>query len=181
MKLIPSFLIGLSITLLFSCGSNNNDKNENSSTSIVDEKVPLRDNASAETQSVASAKEIGVAFLAENAKKPGIKTTASGLQYQVVKEGKGGNPSATSRVKVHYHGTTVDGKVFDSSVDRGEPVEFGLDQVIVGWTEGLQLMKKGAKYRFFIPEELAYGANPPSPAIEPYSCLIFDVELLSFE
>jgi len=172
MKLIPSFLIGLSITLLFSCGSNNNDKNENSSTSIVDEKVPLRDNASAETQSVASAKEIGVAFLAENAKKPGIKTTASG---------KGGNPSATSRVKVHYHGTTVDGKVFDSSVDRGEPVEFGLDQVIVGWTEGLQLMKKGAKYRFFIPEELAYGANPPSPAIEPYSCLVFDVELLSFE
>lgn len=181
MKLIPSFLIGLSITLLFSCGSNNNDKNENSSKSIVDEKVPLREKVFTENQKVASAKEIGVAFLAENAKKPGIKTTASGLQYQVVKEGKGGNPSATSRVKVHYHGTTLDGKVFDSSVDRGEPLEFGLDEVIVGWKEGLQLMKKGAKYRFFIPEKLAYGANPPSPAIEPYSCLVFDVELLSFE
>ena len=126
-------------------------------------------------------KEAGEKFLADNAKKNGIITTASGLQYYVIKEGEGEHPKAESRVKVHYHGTTIDGVVFDSSVDRGEPIEFGLNQVIPGWTEGVQLMKKGGKYKFFIPQNLAYGASSPSPQIPAYSPLIFEVELLSFE
>jgi len=121
----------------------------------------------------------GEKFLAENKKKPTVKVTASGLQYEVIKEGTGEKPSATSKVKVHYHGTTPDGRVFDSSVDRGEPIEFGLNQVIKGWTEGLQLMKVGGKYKFYIPQELAYGANPqPGSIIEPFMPLVFEVELL---
>lgn len=121
----------------------------------------------------------GEKFLAENKNKEGVHTTESGLQYIVLKEGTGAQPTADSKVKVHYHGTLIDGTVFDSSVDRGEPAEFGVSQVIKGWTEGLQLMKEGAKYKFFIPQDLAYGANPrPGGAIKPYSTLIFDVELL---
>jgi len=121
----------------------------------------------------------GEKFLAENKNKEGVQTTESGLQYIVLKEGTGAQPTADSKVKVHYHGTLIDGTVFDSSVDRGEPAEFGVNQVIKGWTEGLQLMKEGAKYKFFIPQDLAYGANPrPGGAIKPYSTLIFDVELL---
>ena len=119
----------------------------------------------------------GIAFLEENKKQPGVQVTASGLQYLVLKEGKGAKPSATDKVKVHYHGTLIDGTVFDSSVNRGTPAEFPLNAVIKGWTEGVQLMSKGAKYRFFIPYELAYGEGG-SPAIMPYSTLIFDVELL---
>ena len=107
-------------------------------------------------------------------------TTASGLQYIVLQEGTGNQPTETSNVTVHYHGTTPEGIVFDSSVDRGEPATFGLNQVIKGWTEGVQLMKEGAKYKFFIPEELAYGANPrPGGAIEPYMPLVFEIELIS--
>ncbi len=126
-------------------------------------------------------KQAGIKFLAENKKKPGVITTASGLQYIVLKEGTGKKPTATSNVKVHYHGTTPDGTVFDSSVDRGEPISFALNQVIKGWTEGLQLMKEGAKYKFFIPQELAYGANAPQGGqgpIKPYMPLVFEVELI---
>ena len=125
----------------------------------------------------------GEAFLAANAKKEGVKTTASGLQYKVVKagDGKGAMPKATDTVKVHYHGTLIDGSVFDSSVERGEPISFPLNGVIAGWTEGLQLMKVGDKFQFTIPGKLAYGPSSPSPKIGANSTLIFDVELLAIE
>jgi FKBP-type peptidyl-prolyl cis-trans isomerase FkpA len=123
-------------------------------------------------------KTAGIEFLKENKTKQGVKTTESGLQYIVLKEGKGKTPTTANRVKVHYHGTILDGTVFDSSVDRGKPSEFGVTQVIKGWTEGLQLMKVGAKYKFFIPQELAYGANPRPGVIKPLMALIFEVELL---
>ncbi|MCR9173077.1 MAG: FKBP-type peptidyl-prolyl cis-trans isomerase [bacterium] len=124
-------------------------------------------------------KEEGEAFLAENAKKEGVTVTESGLQYEVIEEGEGEKPGPTSQVTVHYHGTLIDGTVFDSSVKRGEPATFGVNQVIKGWTEALQLMPKGAKYRLYIPEDLAYGASPhPGGPIEPHMALIFDVELL---
>jgi FKBP-type peptidyl-prolyl cis-trans isomerase FklB len=110
-----------------------------------------------------------------------VKITPSGLQYEVIKEGEGALPISNSNVRVHYHGTTIDGKVFDSSVDRGEPINFVLNQVIPGWTEGVQLMKEGAKYRFYIPQELAYGENSPTASIKPFSALIFDVELIKIE
>ena len=125
-------------------------------------------------------KEDGEKFLAENALKEGVTTTESGLQYEVIKMGKGKKPAATDRVKVHYHGTLTDGTVFDSSVERGEPTSFGLNQVIKGWTEGLQLMPVGSKFRFYIPQELGYGAQSAG-SIPPYSTLIFEVELLSIE
>jgi FKBP-type peptidyl-prolyl cis-trans isomerase FklB len=125
--------------------------------------------------------EKGKKFLAENKKNAGVVELPSGLQYQVMTEGTGDKPAATDKVTVHYHGTLLDGTVFDSSVQRGEPASFGLNMVIKGWTEGLQLMKTGAKYKFFIPAELAYGDNSPSPAIAPGSTLIFEVELLSIE
>jgi FKBP-type peptidyl-prolyl cis-trans isomerase FklB len=124
-----------------------------------------------------SVKEDGEKFLAENALKEGVVTTESGLQYEVIKMGKGKKPTATDKVRVHYHGTLIDGTVFDSSVERGEPTEFGLNQVIAGWTEGLQLMPVGSKFRFFIPQELAYGSRNAG-SIPPYSTLIFEVELL---
>lgn len=124
-------------------------------------------------------RENGEKFLAENFKKEGVNTTISGLQYEVVTEGTGDLPTPTSQVTVHYHGTLIDGTVFDSSVERGQPATFGVNQVIPGWTEALQLMKKGSKYRLYIPQNLAYGANPhPGGAIQPYMALIFDVELL---
>lgn len=124
-------------------------------------------------------KEAGDKFLAENKTKDGVVTTESGLQYIVLKEGTGAKPTTASKVKVHYHGTLINGTVFDSSVDRGTPAEFGVTQVIKGWTEGLQLMPVGSKYKFFIPSDLAYGANPrPGGVITPNSALIFDVELL---
>jgi len=122
-------------------------------------------------------------FLAANAKKDGVKVTASGLQYKVLKagDGKGASPKATDTVKVHYHGTLTDGSVFDSSVERGEPISFPLNGVIPGWTEGLQLMKVGDKFQFVIPGKLAYGERSPSPKIGPNATLIFDVELLAIE
>lgn len=127
----------------------------------------------------AEVKKAGEAFLAENKSKEGIQTTQSGLQYIVLKEGQGEKPIATNKVKVHYHGTSIDGTVFDSSVDRGTPTEFSANQVIKGWTEGLQLMKVGSKYKFFIPQELAYGAFPRQGGpIKPFEALIFEVELL---
>jgi FKBP-type peptidyl-prolyl cis-trans isomerase len=121
----------------------------------------------------------GQKWLADNGKKTGVVTTASGLQYEVMREGTGPKPTAASTVKVHYHGTTTDGKVFDSSVDRGEPVEFPLGNVIKGWTEGVQLMSVGSKYKFFIPGNLAYGPRPPQGSgIAPNATLVFEVELL---
>lgn len=126
-------------------------------------------------------KKAGEEFLAENKIKDGVQTTESGLQYIVLKEGEGEAPTASSRVKVHYHGTLTDGTVFDSSVERGEPSEFGVGQVIKGWTEGLQLMKPGAKYKFFIPQDLAYGAQQRGQHIKPFSALVFEVELLEVE
>ena len=123
-------------------------------------------------------KEAGEKYLAENAKKAGVVTTASGLQYQVLKEGNGKKPSAKDTVKCHYEGFLIDGTVFDSSVERGEPAVFGLQQVIAGWTEGLQLMQEGAKYRFFIPYRLAYGEGGAGAMIPPFATLIFDVELI---
>ena len=125
-------------------------------------------------------KEDGEKFLAENALKEGIQVTESGLQYEVLKMGRGKKPAATDRVKVHYHGTLIDGTVFDSSVERGEPTSFGLNQVIAGWTEGLQLMPVGSKFRFYIPQELGYGSRNAG-SIPPYSTLIFEVELLGIE
>lgn len=131
----------------------------------------------AETQAK-NAQASSDAFLAENAKKAGVKTTASGLQYTITKEGTGKSPTADSTVKVHYTGKLTDGKVFDSSVERGEPIEFPLNQVIPGWTEGLQLLKEGGKATLYIPAELAYGAQGVPGTIPPNSTLIFDVELI---
>jgi FKBP-type peptidyl-prolyl cis-trans isomerase len=119
----------------------------------------------------------GQAFLAENGKKPGIRTTASGLQYQVLRAGSGPTPAKTDKVRVHYQGTLLDGTKFDSSYDRGQPAEFGLNQVIPGWAEGVALMPVNSKYRFWIPSNLAYGPQG-QPPIGPNSTLVFDVELL---
>ena len=123
----------------------------------------------------------GKQFLEDNKTKDGVVTLPSGLQYKILKEGKGPKPKPTDKVKVHYTGSTIDGKVFDSSVDRGEPITFGVNEVIQGWSEALQLMPVGSKWRLFIPSDLAYGARGSSPVIEPYATLIFDVELLSIE
>lgn len=120
----------------------------------------------------------GEAFLAENAKKAGITVTASGLQYEVIAQGTGAIPTATSKVKTHYHGTLIDGTVFDSSVNRGQPIDFPVNGVIAGWTEALQLMPVGSKYRLYIPHNLAYGERGAGASIKPYSALIFDVELI---
>lgn len=125
-----------------------------------------------------AAKEMGENYLAENAKKEGVVTLPSGLQYKVLKEGNGKKPKATDQVKCHYEGMLVDGTLFDSSIQRGEPATFPLNQVIAGWTEGLQLMQEGAKYRFFIPYHLGYGERGAGASIPPFSALIFDVELI---
>ena len=124
------------------------------------------------------AKAEGEKYLTENAKKDGVVTLPSGLQYQVLREGNGKKPTARDQVKCHYEGFLIDGTVFDSSVQRGEPATFGLQQVIAGWTEGLQLMQEGAKYRFFIPYRLAYGEGGAGQLIPPYAALIVDVELI---
>ena len=127
-------------------------------------------------------KQKGIDYLNENKKRSEVQTTASGLQYEVITNSDGASPENTDTVTVHYHGTLIDGTTFDSSVERGTPASFGVHQVIPGWTEALQLMTVGSKYRLYIPQELAYGANPhPGGPIEPFSALIFDVELLSIQ
>jgi len=120
----------------------------------------------------------GAAFLENNGKREGVVTTKSGLQYEVLQEGTGRSPKATDKVRCHYEGTLIDGTVFDSSYKRSQPADFGLNQVIPGWTEGVQLMKEGAKYRFYIPYLLGYGEQGAGSSIPPYSTLIFDVELI---
>ena len=141
------------------------------------EQEALQQAANAEKGKAAKAE--GEQFLAENVKKEGVKTTASGLQYQVLRDGNGKQPKATDQVECHYEGTLIDGTKFDSSYDRGQTATFPLNQVIAGWTEGLQLMHEGAKYRFFIPYQLAYGERGAGASIPPYAALIFDVELVA--
>ena len=131
-----------------------------------------------EKKAEAMAREEGEKFLAENGKKENVRSTASGLQYVVEKEGDGAQPSASDEVTVHYTGKLLNGTVFDSSVNRGEPATFPLNRVIPGWTEGVQLMKEGAKYTIFIPSDLAYGAGGVPNVIPPHSTLIFEVELI---
>ena len=137
--------------------------------------------AELEAQVAGKAKEEGEAFLVANAKREGVNVTASGLQYEVLTAAEGKKPKATDKVKVHYEGTLIDGTVFDSSYRRGEAISFGLNQVIKGWTEGVQLMSVGAKYKFFIPYNLAYGERGAGAQIPPYAALIFTVELLGIE
>lgn len=143
---------------------------------MFQEDMQARQNAAAN-----EAKAAGVKFLEENKKNPNVKVTASGLQYTVNQEGKGEHPTATSTVTVHYTGKLIDGTVFDSSVERGEPISFPLNQVIKGWTEGLQLMTPGSKYTFFIPSELGYGEQGAGGMIPGGATLIFDVELIDFK
>ena len=147
-----------------SCNNSSNTENSEETTVSYEE---IKDN-----------KTMGLEFLAENAKNDSVVQTASGLQYMVLKEGTGAKPGPTDEVTVHYTGRLVDGTVFDSSVERGEPATFALDKVIPGWTEGLQLMKEGAKYRLFLPSELGYGTTGAGDKIYPNSVLIFDVELI---
>jgi len=142
--------------------------------------VMQRDQAQRQEESSRNIAE-GDAFRQANAKKPGVKVTPSGLQYEVIKPGNGPVPKPSDRVRVHYHGTLVDGTVFDSSVQRGEPITFRLDRLIPGWVEGIQLMKVGAKYRFVIPPELAYGQRGSPPKIGADATLVFEVELLGIE
>jgi len=125
-----------------------------------------------------NARQEGERFLAENAKRKEVTVTPSGLQYEVLSEGTGRSPKSTDVVRCHYHGTLIDGTVFDSSYQRNQPADFGLNQVISGWTEGVQLMKEGAKYRFYLPYNLAYGEHGAGNTIPPFATLVFDVELL---
>ena len=133
-----------------------------------------------QTRAMVDSQKAGIEFLAANATKEGVQTTASGLQYKQMVEGIGESPTADNTVTVHYTGKLIDGTVFDSSVERGEPISFGLGQVIPGWTEGLQLMKAGGKIELYIPSELGYGARGAGGAIPPNAALIFEVELISF-
>jgi len=141
------------------------------------ERFTLQQEADAVAEAQATLEE-GLAYLAENGKREGVISTDSGLQYEVVEEGQGNSPTAEDRVVTHYNGTLIDGSVFDSSVERGQPAEFVLNQVIPGWTEALQLMKEGGKMRIYLPPDLAYGSVSPGPGIPANSVLIFDIELI---
>jgi len=143
--------------------------------SVRESQMQKQEEASAE------ALQVGEDYLAENAKKEGVQTTESGLQYEVLASGEGETPAATDTVKVHYHGTLIDGTVFDSSVERDSPATFPVNRVISGWTEALQLMQEGDKWRLTVPADLAYGAQSPSPKIPANSVLIFEVELLEVQ
>ena len=161
-----------------------NDVLTNQTTSLTDQEAQKIVGDFLQKQQEEATREIreeGERFLAENAKKEGVVVLPSGLQYTVLTEGTGAQPKATDRVKCHYEGTLTNGQVFDSSYRRGEPAVFPLNGVIAGWTEGVQLMKEGAKYRFYIPYNLAYGERGAGQAIPPYAALVFDVELISIE
>ena len=170
-KILAMTMAAVLMTGMASCGSNEEKTQETAvnavDTTATNNDVEIKDNLT-----------LGREFLEENAKNDSVKVTESGLQYMVLKEGKGIKPSATDTVTVHYTGTLISGKVFDSSVERGEPASFPLNRVIPGWTEGLQLMSEGSKYRLFIPSELAYGEKGAGNDILPNSTLIFDVELI---
>ena len=158
------------MTAMSSCSGGNASDTENTTDTVADYGTEIKDN-----------KTIGREFLEENAKNDSVIQTESGLQYMVLKEGTGAKPGPTDEVTVHYTGKLINGTVFDSSVERGEPATFPLNKVIPGWTEGLQLMSEGAKYRLFIPSELAYGEKGAGEQILPNSTLIFDVELIKVE
>jgi FKBP-type peptidyl-prolyl cis-trans isomerase FklB len=186
-----SYAIGLSIASFYKAQGISNINNQLVLKALSDAKVekPLLNETqvnncivnymqTARSAKASPNKKAGEAFLAENKKKAGIITLPSGLQYQITKEGTGPKPSIEDQVKVHYHGTLIDGTVFDSSVERGQPITLGLKNVIPGWTEALQLMPVGSKWKLFIPSDLAYGDNPAGPTIKEGSTLIFDVELI---
>ena len=158
------------MTGMVSCSGNTENAETTEETASDQGSIEIKDNLT-----------IGREFLEQNAKNDSVKQTASGLQYMVLKEGTGAKPGPTDNVTVHYTGRLLDGTVFDSSVERGEPATFPLNGVIAGWTEGLQLMSEGAKYRLFIPSELAYGEKGAGEQILPNSTLIFDVELIKVE
>jgi len=168
-KVLAIALAALLMAGAASC-SNNASTSETNEETVPDYGQQIKDN-----------KTLGREFMEQNAKNDSVVQTKSGLQYMVLKEGTGAKPGPTDKVTVHYTGRLLDGTVFDSSVERGEPATFGLDQVIPGWTEGLQLMSEGAKYRLFIPSELAYGSKGAGDKIMPNSTLIFDVELIKIE
>ena len=173
-----SYAIGLGIGQnLWSMGARSIDVNDFAQ-AIKDvlegNKTAITHNEAMNAENIAK----GKAFLEENKKKPNIVTLPSGLQYEVIKEGNGKHPKATDRVRCHYEGTLIDGTLFDSSIKRGEPAVFGVNQVIKGWVEALQLMTEGAKWKLYIPSELAYGAQGAGEMIPPHSTLIFEVELI---
>ena len=168
-KFLTLSVAALLMASMASCGSNTSTS-ENTEEAAPDYGQQIKDN-----------KTLGREFLEQNAKNDSVVVTKSGLQYMVLEEGNGTKPGPTDKVTVHYTGKLLDGTVFDSSVERGEPATFGLDQVIPGWTEGLQLMSEGSKYRLFIPSELAYGSKGAGSDILPNSTLIFDVELIKVE
>jgi len=169
-KYLAIAMTSLLLMGMASCTGNSSSSSDNATDSIPDYGQQIKDN-----------KTIGREFMEQNAKNDSVVQTSSGLQYMVLKEGNGAKPGPTDVVTVHYTGKLLDGTVFDSSVERGEPATFPLDQVIPGWTEGLQLMSEGSQYRLFIPSELAYGSKGAGNQILPNSTLIFDVELIKVE
>ena len=171
-KFFAMAMVAMLMTGMAGCGN----KNESTVDNAKDTEAVVPDNGT----EIKSNLELGREFLEENAKNDSVKVTESGLQYMVIKEGNGAKPGPTDQVTVHYTGTLIDGTVFDSSVERGEPITFALNQVIKGWTEGLQLMSEGSKYRLFIPSDLAYGPDGKGDIL-PNSTLIFDVELIKVE
>ena len=171
-------MLSLSLFGLMASCSENKESDEKSSSTTITKAEDRTDLISEEDKKM---KEEGISFLNSKETSEGVAKTESGLLYEVITEGEGEKPVASNTVKVHYTGSFIDGKVFDSSVERGEPIEFPLTQVIAGWTEGLQLMSVGSKYKFYIPYNLAYGDKGYPGAIPPYSTLIFEVELLDFK
>ena len=169
-KFFAIAMAAMLLTGMASCNNSSENSENTAEENTADSGMVIKDNLT-----------IGREFLAENAKNDSVKVTESGLQYMVLKEGNGAKPGPTDMVTVHYTGKLINGKVFDSSVERGEPATFPLNGVIAGWTEGLQLMSEGSKYRLFIPSELAYGEKGAGNDIMPNSTLIFDVELIKVE